>query len=106
MRYVLGPAEITSRLIKAATVERTGVGAWVINYTMNSAGSVLWDKVAQENFHKELGIDLDGVVYSTPLMQPMQSSFSSFEGKGEISGSLTKAEAIRLAHAMHSRSTS
>jgi hypothetical protein len=106
VRYVLGPAEMTSRLIKAASVERTGVGAWVINYTMNSAGSALWDKVAQENFHQEIGIDLDGVVYSTPLIQPAQSSFSSFEGRGEISGSLTKAEAIRLAHALHPRSTS
>ena len=106
MRYVLGPAEMTSRLIKAASVERNGAGAWVIDYTMNSAGSVLWDKVARENFHQELAIDLDGVVYSTPLMQPTQSAFSSFEGKGEISGNLTKAEAIRLAHAMQSRSTS
>ncbi len=106
MRYVLGPAEMTSRLIKAATVERSSVGAWVINYTMTSAGSVLWDKVAYENFHQELATDLHGAVYSTPLIQPTQSSFSSFDGRGEISGSLTKAEAIRLAHAMDSRSTS
>ncbi len=93
---------MTSRLIQSATAERNHFGEWVVNYTMSTAGSALWDRVASENFHQQLAIELNGVVYSAPLIQPTQSSFTSFEGKGEISGSLTKADATRLAKAMNS----
>jgi preprotein translocase subunit SecD len=40
-------------------------------------------------------------VYSAPIIQPTQSSFSSFDGKGEISGSLTQSDAQNLAQAMN-----
>ncbi len=104
LRCVLGPAEMSSALIKSATVTHNRVGEWVVDYTMSARGAVLWDKVAEENFHQELGIELNGVVYSAPIIQPTQTSFTSFDGKGEISGSsLTKADAIRLANAMNPR---
>jgi hypothetical protein len=102
LRCVLGPAQMTNRLIRSATAEHNQYG-WVVNYTMSAAGSVLWDRVASENFHQELAIELNGIVYSAPLIQPTQTSFTSFDGKGEISGSLTKADATRLATAMNSR---
>jgi preprotein translocase subunit SecD len=60
----------------------------------------LWDQVAQANFHQELAIELDGVVQSAPLIQPGQTSFTSFAGSGEISGSFTQASAKNLAIAM------
>ena len=45
--------------------------AWVVDYTLaGAAGSALWDKVAQENFHQLLGIELDGAGYSAPIIQP------------------------------------
>ena len=66
-----------------------------------AANSALWDKVAEENFHQLLGIELDGVVYSAPIIQPSQSTFTSFDGKGEISGSLTQTDAQNLAQAMN-----
>lgn len=100
IRCVLGPAAMSSRLIEKATVTRTQYGAWVVDFTFTPRGSVLWDKVTNESFHLMLGIELNGVVYSAPIIQPTQSSFSSFNGKGEISGSLTRAEARRLATAM------
>jgi len=64
-------------------------------------GSPLWDKVAQENFHQLLAIELDGVVQSAPIIQPSQSAFSSFDGQGEISGSFTESSAKTLALAMN-----
>jgi preprotein translocase subunit SecD len=101
-RCVLGPSEMTGHSIASATATLDQTGQWVVDYTLaGSAGSALWDKVAQENFHQILGIELDGVVYSAPIIQPTQSSFSSFDGKGEISGSLTQTDAQNLAQAMN-----
>jgi len=99
-RYVLGPAELTGKSVKSAVAQQSQVGAWVVNYTLTSAGSPLWDKVAEENFHAELAIELDGVVQSAPLIQPSQTSFTSFDGQGEISGSFTESSAKNLALAM------
>ena len=102
IRCVLGPAQMTGRSIASATATQNQTGAWVVDYTLaGSAGSALWDKVAMENFHQLLGIELDGQVYSAPIIQPTQSSFTSFQGRGEISGSLTQADAQNLAQAMN-----
>ena len=102
IRCVLGPAQMTGRSIASATATQNQTGAWVVDYTLaGSAGSALWDRVAQQNFHQLLGIELDGDVYSAPIIQPTQSSFSSFQGRGEISGSLTQQDAQNLAQAMN-----
>ncbi len=101
-RYVLGPSEMTGRAIGSAQATQNQTGAWVVDYSLaGSANSALWDKVASENFHQLLGIELDGVVYSAPIIQPMQSTFSSFDGQGEISGDLTQQDAQNLAQAMN-----
>jgi hypothetical protein len=100
-RYVLGPAEMTSASVAEASASKNQTGAWVVDYTMTKRGSALWDKVAEENFHKLLGIDFNGTLVSAPIIQPTQSAFSTFAGHGEISGNLTKAEAVALAHALH-----
>jgi preprotein translocase subunit SecD len=102
LRCVLGPAQMTGRSIGSAQATQNQAGAWVVDYTLaGSAGSALWDKVAAENFHQLLGIELDGEVYSAPIIQPNQTSFSSFQGRGEISGNLTQAQAQNLAQAMN-----
>ncbi len=102
LRCVLGPAQMTGRSIGSAQATQNQTGAWVVDYTLaGSAGSALWDKVAQANFHQLLGIELDGEVYSAPIIQPSQSTFSSFDGRGEISGNLTQADAQNLAQAMN-----
>ena len=100
-RYVLGPAQMTGHSIASATATQDQTGQWVVDYTLTGPGSSLWDKVAEENFHQLLGIELDGVVYSAPIIQPTQSTFTSFDGKGEISGSLTQSDAQNLAQAMN-----
>jgi preprotein translocase subunit SecD len=102
LRCVLGPSQMTGRSIASAQATQNQTGQWVVDYTLaGSAGSALWDKVAQENFHQPLGIELDGQVYSAPIIQPTQAAFSSFDGKGEISGSLTQSDAQNLAQAMN-----
>jgi preprotein translocase subunit SecD len=102
LRYVLGPAEMTGTSIGSAVAQQSQTGAWEVNYSLKgSAGSKLWDKVADENFHLLLGIELDGVVQSAPLIQPTQSSFTSFDGQGTINGgNMTEADAKSLALAM------
>jgi preprotein translocase subunit SecD len=99
-RYVLGPAQLTGKSVKSAIAQQNQIGQWVVNYTLTSAGSPLWDKVANENFHALLAIELDGVVQSAPLIQPTQATFTSFAGQGEISGSFTESSAKNLALAM------
>jgi preprotein translocase subunit SecD len=102
LRCALGPAQMTGRSIASAQATQNQTGQWVVDYTLaGSAGSALWDKVAQENFHQLLGIELDGNVYSAPIIQPTQAAFSSFNGRGEISGNLTQQDAQNLAQAMN-----
>jgi preprotein translocase subunit SecD len=101
-RYVLGPSEMTGHSIASAQATQNQTGQWVVNYSLaGAAGSHLWDTVAAQNFHQLLGIELDGVVYSAPIIQPTQPSFTSFAGQGEISGSLTQGDAQNLAQAMN-----
>jgi preprotein translocase subunit SecD len=101
-RYVLGPSEMTGHAIGSAQATQNQTGGWVVDYTLaGGANSALWDRVAQQNFHQLLGIELDGVVYSAPIIQPTQATFSSFQGQGQISGSLTQQDAQNLAQAMN-----
>ncbi len=101
LRCVLGPAQMTGRSIASAQATQNQTGAWVVDYTLTGPGSALWDHVSEANFHQLLGIELDGQVYSAPIIQPTQATWSSFNGKGEISGSLTQADAQNLAQAMN-----
>jgi preprotein translocase subunit SecD len=99
-RYLCGPSELTGQSIGKAIAQQDQVGQWVVNYTLTKKGSPEWDAVADKNFHQALAIELDGVIQSAPLIQPTQSTFSSFMGSGEISGSFTEASAKNLAIAM------
>ncbi len=100
-RYVLGPAVMTSRAIASATAtERSG--HWVVDWTTTSAGSALWDRVAQANFHLLLAFDVGGVVVSAPIIEPTNSAFASFKGHGEVSGDWSQTEASNIAAAMQS----
>jgi preprotein translocase subunit SecD len=100
-RYVLGPAQLTGTAIKKAFAQQDQAGAWVVSYTLTSAGTPQWDQVAQQNFHQLVAIELDGVIQSAPIIQPTQASFSSFGGSGQISGSFTQESAKNLALAMN-----
>jgi preprotein translocase subunit SecD len=112
-RCVLGPSELPGSAVGSATPTQNQTGQWVVNYSLNGSSEGLpaackglnasqcWDSVAQQNFHLPLAIELDGDVYSAPIIQPTQSSFTSFQGQGEISGNLTQQDADSLAQAMN-----
>jgi preprotein translocase subunit SecD len=95
-RFVLGPSQLKGSAVASATaVFDTSISAWAVSYVLKAVTP--WDNVAQANFHQYVAIDLDGLVESAPLIQPNNGSFSSFGGKGEISGNFTQATAKTLA---------
>jgi len=112
-RCVLGGSVLPGSAVTSAQATQNQTGQWVVDYNLSNSskglpasckgqsGSQCWDMVAENNFHLPLAIELDGQVYSAPLIQPTQTSFTSFDGKGEISGSLTQQDANNLAQAMN-----
>lgn len=101
IRYVLGPAVMTSRAIASATAVKTG-GLWVVDWTTTPSGSALWDRVARASFHELLALDVGGVVVSAPIIEPTQVAFTSFKGHGQVSGDWSQSEATSIAAAMQS----
>jgi hypothetical protein len=102
IRYVLGPAVMTSRAIASATATKNQAGAWVVNWTTTSAGAAVWDKVTRASFHQLLAVEVGGVVVSAPIIEPAQTTFSSFRGQGQVTGKLSQAEAMKIAAALSS----
>ena len=100
LRYVLGPAELSGTSVATAYASLNQANQWVVDYTLTKSGSPAWDRVAAANFHRQLAIELDGVVQSAPLILPAQSTFTSYNGQGQISGSFTESSAKNLAVAM------
>jgi preprotein translocase subunit SecD len=101
-RFLLGPSELrlSAADVKSASAHKNRIGQWVVNVHLSSEGAAAFDRIAQENFHRFLAIDMGGKVVSIPLIQPTQVSFSSFDGAMEISGALTAANARAVAAAV------
>ncbi len=97
IRYVLGPAPLTGRIIANATAQVDQTNQWVVSCNLTPVGSAGWDVMAQQNFHKPVAIELDGVVQSAPIILPGQATFSSFGGTLQISGGFTQTQATALA---------
>jgi preprotein translocase subunit SecD len=74
----------------------------VVNWTTTSAGAAVWDKVTRASFHQLLAVDVGGVVVSAPIIEPAQTTFSSFRGQGQVTGKLSQAEAMKIAAALSS----
>jgi preprotein translocase subunit SecD len=101
-RYYLGKAALTGKgNVSDAKAEFVSGQGWVVNMDLTSSGSGKWDTLAQQQFHKQVAIVLDGLVQSAPTIQPNDSSFSSFGGHAQISGSFTQDEADNLAKLIH-----
>lgn len=89
-RYLLGPSEmrLSAANVGSVVAQKDRTGQWIVMIHLTSGGATAWDRVAQENFHQLLAIDVGGKVVSAPLIQPTQASFTSFDGAMEISGTL------------------
>ena len=94
-RLLLGPAQVEGKEISSSSAVFNAPN-WVVDLNLNGEGSTAWDKLAQQQFHAYIAIDLDAQVISAPLTQPTQSSFSSFGGKVQISGGFTETSAKDL----------
>jgi preprotein translocase subunit SecD len=92
-RYVLGPAILNGSIIKSASaaIPQNG-GGWQVNFTLTSSGSPKFDQLAQQNYQKQVAIELDGTVQSAPTINAQ-----SFGGNGQITGSFNESSAKNLA---------
>ena len=101
-RYLLGPSEMRLIAANVASVvaQKNHFGEWIVKIHLTPAGAATWDRVANENFHQLLAIDMGGKVVSAPIIQPTYASFKSFNGSIEVSGGLTAANARALAAAV------
>jgi preprotein translocase subunit SecD len=95
LRYLLGPSELSGTAVASASAAFQSP-QWVVNATLTGKGSGEWDRMSQKYFHEIIGIDLDGTVVSNPITQPGQATFTSFDGKVQISGNFTQASAQAL----------
>ena len=106
-----GPGAITRDLLGPALLNATAVAhaqadfvnpQWIVNVTLTATGAKSWDDVAQSYFHQFLAMDVDGRAVSVPLTQPASSTFVSFGGRLQISGSFTMKSAEQLAADLNS----
>jgi len=88
--FVLGPTGQTGEIISTASANFQA--QWLVNVSFTNEGADLWDDLAGANFGRQLGIALDGVVYSAPTINARE-----FGGDAVITGSFTEEEAKDLA---------
>jgi hypothetical protein len=99
-RFLVGPTLLAlSSKVASVTVVPASIGGWMINVRLDPSESRLWDQVAAEYFHRELAIDLNGVVDEAPVIQPGSTSFNSFDGQMQLYAT-TKTVAYDLAAAL------
>jgi preprotein translocase subunit SecD len=97
-RYYLGKAALTGKgTVSTAKAEFQSGEGWTVKMDLTDQGSSKWDALAQQQFHKQVAIVLDGLVQSAPTIQPDAQAFSSFNGTAVISGNFTQDEADNLA---------
>jgi hypothetical protein len=101
-RAVLGPSELrlSTTDVRSVLAQKAGAFIWDVTIHLTPDGAAAWDRVAQENFHQFLAIDIGGKIVNTFLVQPSQASFSSFDGKVVVSGNLTATAAQSIASAV------
>ena len=98
-RFVLGPTGLTGSAIAHAWATHDN-GQWTISLTLTSKGSALWDALARHTFHEITGVVINGQVVSAPIVQPAQSSFTSFNGQLQVSGGFTEHQAKSIASSL------
>lgn len=90
-----GPAYhtvMTGVAIQNATVSRTTLGAWTINFTLTGQGSTIFANHTSTHVGQRLAIVLDKTVISAPTIDGAITG-----GSGTITGSFTQTTANQLA---------
>jgi hypothetical protein len=95
-RYLLGPAQLTGQVVAGATATppdpTQNQPNWFVQIQFTSSGSAEFDKLAQNNYQKQVGIVVDHLVVSTPTVNTM-----NFGGTAVISGNFGEGAAKDLA---------
>jgi len=102
-RYLVGPTLVTlsSMVASASVTHMPSAGGWIVNLKLNTTEAQIWDHVAKEYFHRVIAIDLNGLIVEAPLIQPSNSTFSSFDGQMQLLA-LSSNDAYDLAAALTS----
>jgi hypothetical protein len=100
-RYLLGPVGVGNDEKMSARAVASG-NRWLIEVGFSKTASSRWDALAKSQFHTYVGVDLDGAVLSVHLIEPTQSTFTSLEGRVQVSGSFTRQSAQALALLLNS----
>jgi hypothetical protein len=98
-RYVLGPVGLGRSAIASARATYND-GQWAVDLVLTPKGSTQWDNLAQQTFHEITGVVINGHVVSAPIMQPTQSSFTSFDGQLQVSATFSEHQAKAIASAL------
>ncbi len=91
-RYVLGPTLANGTALSSATAGLNQQQQWVVNFSLTSKATPLFNQIATTYFDKQLAIVLDTNVISAPVI-----TTKSFNGQGEITGSGGQTQAENLA---------
>jgi preprotein translocase subunit SecD len=101
-RYLLGPSAITPSHHKAKPANvTTKNGSPTVHIVFTQAGAERWDAVASANFHKDVAFIVGDHDLSDPIIEPTNSSFTTFDGKVQILfGNLSAAQAHQFASSL------
>jgi preprotein translocase subunit SecD len=90
---------LSSANVVSAVVQQNQTGSWVVKIRLTPAASATWDTTASRSFHSLLALDVGGKVATAPIIEPAQSSFSSFKGAMEWSAAFKGSTARAIADA-------
>ena len=80
--FTLGPSELDNGAVaSAAATEEPGGGSWQVDLTFTDAGGRAFDGMAGRYLHRQIAIEVDGIVLSAPTVET-----TSYGGRALITG--------------------
>jgi hypothetical protein len=100
-RMVLGSAQVQGSAVASAKVQFVD-HTWLVECTLTPSGASQWEKATRADFHEYMAVDVDGLVISSPLIEPAQATYGPYGDKMQIAGDLNKSRAEQLAALLES----
>ncbi len=88
--------EMTGQSIKSSHIGLDNFGNFEVSLIMTSEGAELFKKITSDNVNRQLGIVLDGKLYSAPVIRSAIPN-----GQAAISGNFSKREAFELVNVLN-----
>jgi hypothetical protein len=98
-RMLVGSTQLTlSSRVASADIGQDQYGNWIVYVHLSAAEAPLWDNVAEQYFHLQLAVDLDGVIVQAQVIEPTQDTFTTLGGQLQLfAQSKSDADAIAVA---------